>query len=119
VFKLTGDLKDAKNNLLTEEVELWKRNPIELIEELIGNPVFKEGMKYAPYKVHEGARRAWNQAASADAWCASNKAVQTWMSSVIAQGSGLIFVTKVSIFGYSSRRDDWPSTLEWVSNWPR
>lgn len=76
MFKLTGDLKDAKNNLLTEEVELWKRNPIELIEELIGNPVFKEGMKYAPYKVHEGAQRAWNQAASADLWWDAQVCIQ-------------------------------------------
>ncbi|OSX66647.1 hypothetical protein POSPLADRAFT_1133402 [Postia placenta MAD-698-R-SB12] len=29
-------------------IELWKRNPVECIKELIGNPAFKDDIKYAP-----------------------------------------------------------------------
>jgi hypothetical protein len=65
---LTGDLKDAHGQFLTEDVELWKRDPVEVIREIIGNPVFKDGMKYAPYRIHEGQHQAWDEAASGERW---------------------------------------------------
>lgn len=33
--------------------ELWKRNPIECIRELIGNPVFKDQLHYASERMYE------------------------------------------------------------------
>lgn len=56
---------------LTEEVELWKRDPVELIKELMGNPAFKDHLQYAPYKVFEGRSgtcRAWDEMATAEWW---------------------------------------------------
>lgn len=37
---------------MTEELELWRRNPVECVKELIGNPTFDGKMTYAPEKVY-------------------------------------------------------------------
>jgi hypothetical protein len=48
VFEITGDQVDARDargeRKLTEEVELWRRDPVECIKELIGNPAFQKHM---------------------------------------------------------------------------
>ena len=38
--------------MLKEEVELWRRDPVECVRELIGNPTFQAQMRYAPEKVY-------------------------------------------------------------------
>lgn len=35
---------------MTQTVDCWVRDPVALIEELIGNPEFKDVMDYAPYR---------------------------------------------------------------------
>ncbi|TDL30148.1 Zn-finger domain-containing protein [Rickenella mellea] len=45
-----GDQRDAEGNIMMEEVELWRRDPVECVRELIGNPAFRDGMAYAPEK---------------------------------------------------------------------
>ena len=47
-FRVQGDVVDANGALKTEDVELWHRNPVECIKELLGNPVFKGKQFYAP-----------------------------------------------------------------------
>ena len=64
MFEITGDqidisddLEGGNNKMMTEEVELWRRDPVEGIHELIGNPAFQLHMRYAPEKVFIGAKR--------------------------------------------------------------
>ncbi|KAG6839614.1 hypothetical protein C0991_000890 [Blastosporella zonata] len=45
---LTGDLMDENGKALTDELELWYRDPVECVQELISNPVFREIIKFAP-----------------------------------------------------------------------
>jgi hypothetical protein len=45
---MTGDRVDENGNPLTEDVELWFRNPMECIAQLIGNPSFDGAMSYVP-----------------------------------------------------------------------
>ena len=52
-IKLTGDMVDEEGNTMTEELELWYRDPVECIRELVGNPMFQDAMKYAPEKLFE------------------------------------------------------------------
>jgi len=33
-----------------EQLELWRRDPVECVRELMGNPAFKDVLKYAPEK---------------------------------------------------------------------
>jgi hypothetical protein len=62
IFEITGDqvdISDANNKekMMTDEVELWRRNPVEGIQDLIGNPAFKHHIRYAPEKVFTSAKR--------------------------------------------------------------
>jgi len=52
-------------------VELWHRNPVECVQELIGNPDFKQYMKYAPYRLYEnddGTNQCWDEMATGSWW---------------------------------------------------
>ncbi|KAH9933838.1 uncharacterized protein B0H18DRAFT_819413, partial [Fomitopsis serialis] len=48
LVELTGDIKDLDGQTMTEKLELWFRNPLECIRELIGNPAFRDAIRYAP-----------------------------------------------------------------------
>lgn len=50
-LKVTGDIKDNEGNARAEEVEIWHRNPVECIRELMGNSKFSGKMRYAPEKI--------------------------------------------------------------------
>ncbi|KAE9385288.1 hypothetical protein BT96DRAFT_960766 [Gymnopus androsaceus JB14] len=54
---VTGDLLDDNGAARTEEFELWCCDPLECIKELIGNPAFRDHMKYAPECVYEDVER--------------------------------------------------------------
>lgn len=61
--------ENGKNH--TEEVELWKRDPVACIRELIGNPRFINCMRYAPEHIYmdsNGTSRVYSEMATADWW---------------------------------------------------
>jgi len=71
ILEITGDRKDENGNVLVEEVEFWRRNPVECVRELIGNPAFEGFMKYAPerhYEDEELAIRIYDEMATGDWW---------------------------------------------------
>ncbi|KAJ7508692.1 hypothetical protein B0H11DRAFT_1704018 [Mycena galericulata] len=52
-----GDLPDLDKDptgatMRREENELWWRDPVECVQELIGNPAFRDVMRYAPEKLY-------------------------------------------------------------------
>ncbi len=70
-FEIQGDLIDENGNPRTEEVELWKQDPVACIRELIGDARFVKHMRYAPEHVYidkEGSSRAYSEMATADWW---------------------------------------------------
>jgi hypothetical protein len=52
---LRGDLQDDSGSDVVETLELWYRDPVDCIRELMGNPAFRNVMQYAPQKVFEDA----------------------------------------------------------------
>lgn len=57
------------------DLELWQRNPLDCIKELIGNPAFKACMRYAPErhfvdsnKVEGGLEEMFEEMWSARSW---------------------------------------------------
>lgn len=49
---------------MVEEVELWYRDPVECVRELIGNPLFDGKLAYAPeehYEDRDGTREVRNE----------------------------------------------------------
>ena len=59
VFEIVGDRVDVRDasgeRKLTEEVELWRKDPVECIKELIGNPAFEKHMRFKPEQVFSDA----------------------------------------------------------------
>ncbi|KAG1804410.1 uncharacterized protein BJ212DRAFT_1449765 [Suillus subaureus] len=66
-----GNHEDENGVPLQEEVELWSRNPVECVEELISNPFFKEDMAYSParaYADRAGLHRVIDEMWTAEWW---------------------------------------------------
>jgi hypothetical protein len=70
-FEIEGDELDEKGLKRKEILHLWKRDPVECIRELIGNPAFRNQMRFAPEKAYEdpeGKNRIFDEMWSGDWW---------------------------------------------------
>ena len=70
-FQIEGDVVGIDGELKTEDVELWHRNTVECIEELMGNPAFKGKQFYAPKRVYRnenGTNREYSEMWKGDWW---------------------------------------------------
>ncbi|TFK88136.1 hypothetical protein K466DRAFT_489540 [Polyporus arcularius HHB13444] len=68
VLTIKGNRKGPNGELLTEELELWRRDPLECVAELMGNPAFKGQTSFAPVMVKKGGVRYWGEMNTADWW---------------------------------------------------
>ena len=68
IVSVTGDLVGPNGQSLTEELEIWRRDPVECIEELIGNPAFEPFMSYAPVRVTKGGDRYYSEMNTCEWW---------------------------------------------------
>ena len=54
-----------------EKLELWHRDPVECVQKLMGNPMFKDLLKYAPEKAYldsKGKNHIYDEMWAADWW---------------------------------------------------
>ncbi|GJF00252.1 hypothetical protein PsYK624_165340 [Phanerochaete sordida] len=68
---ITGDLTDGNGKPLTENLEVWYRDPVECVQELLGNPMFTNHLAYAPervYRDHARKERNIDEMYTADWW---------------------------------------------------
>ncbi|KAI0683012.1 hypothetical protein BC835DRAFT_1423707 [Cytidiella melzeri] len=68
---VVGNILGEDGKAITEELELWRRNPVECIRELIGNPAFCGAMTLEPERVFgdkEGQSRIIDEMWTADWW---------------------------------------------------
>ncbi|KAJ7646426.1 hypothetical protein DFH06DRAFT_926842, partial [Mycena polygramma] len=76
VLDTRGDLPDLDKDptgqtMRREQSELWFRDPVECVRELIGNPAFSHAMRYAPeqlYEDSEGTNEIVNEIWTASWW---------------------------------------------------
>jgi hypothetical protein len=71
LVKVTGNIRGENDEEMTEELELWFWNPIEIVHKLIRNPTFKEHMAYAPEKAYQdedGSVRIFDEIWTGDWW---------------------------------------------------
>ncbi|KAJ7088511.1 hypothetical protein B0H15DRAFT_982284 [Mycena belliarum] len=52
IVTAAGNQLDENDEMMTEDLELWKRDPVECIKELMGNPAFHDYMAYVPERVY-------------------------------------------------------------------
>ncbi|KAG2150669.1 uncharacterized protein EDB93DRAFT_1083873 [Suillus bovinus] len=77
-ISVQGNRTDEKGEPLHEDVELWMRNPVECIKDLIRNPLFKDQMVYTPARTYTdsaGLHRVIDDMWTADWWCDMQKKV--------------------------------------------
>ncbi|PIL32079.1 hypothetical protein GSI_06784 [Ganoderma sinense ZZ0214-1] len=70
-WELVGDLVDEEGDVRTEEIELWRRDPVELVRELLGNPIFRDSLRYAPEQLfanEDGSARIYDETWTGDWW---------------------------------------------------
>ena len=87
LVQVHGDIEPVDNNLdndlmgdNSEQLELWMRDPVTCVRELIGNPAFDGRMAYIPERVYtdpEGQTCRYDEMWTADWWC------KTQVSSVL------------------------------------
>lgn len=68
---MCGNCEGENGELLEEEVELWSRDPVECVKELIRNPSFKADMAYTPARAYSdaaGEHRVIDEMWTADWW---------------------------------------------------
>ncbi|KAH7904150.1 hypothetical protein BJ138DRAFT_1019522 [Hygrophoropsis aurantiaca] len=71
MITVEGDLEGPDGKQLTEELELWLRDPVDCIREMMANPAFAGVMSYAPEKVYVDeteAGRRYDEMWTGDWW---------------------------------------------------
>ena len=71
ILRAEGDLLGDDGQPLIEELELWWREPVECVKELVGNPAFKKFMSFVPEQVFsdkDGKERVLDEMWTADWW---------------------------------------------------
>ncbi|KAJ6533437.1 Zn-finger domain-containing protein [Mycena vulgaris] len=112
IVTAAGNRVDENDELMSEELELWMRDPVECIRELMGNPVFREHMAYAPervYSTEEGDEesRIFDEMWTAEWWWKLQKLLPPG-----ACISGLILSSdKTQLSQFSGDKTAWPVYL--------
>lgn len=66
-----GDRIGEDGKPMAQVLDLWRRNPMAVIQELIGNPAFRDAMSYTPERVFEDEEkmeRVIDEMCTADWW---------------------------------------------------
>ena len=83
MVKVNGDRVGNDGEKMLEDLELWMRDPVECVKELIGNPVFKELMSFVPERVYtdkNGTNRIYDEMWTADPWWKMQVSVTKFLS---------------------------------------
>lgn len=71
IVTITGNVENEDGMRMEENVEVWRRDPVECVKELMGNPAFKDHMSYIAEHVYldkGGKVRIFDEMWTADWW---------------------------------------------------
>jgi hypothetical protein len=71
IIEVTGNQLDDDGNTMTEQLELWHRDPVECVKALMGNPGFKDFICYVLERVYmddEGKSRVFDKMWTGNWW---------------------------------------------------
>ncbi|EJF55614.1 hypothetical protein DICSQDRAFT_73320 [Dichomitus squalens LYAD-421 SS1] len=109
-WEVEGDLVDENGARKTEEIKLWRRDPVECIRELLGNLVFRAFIRYAPEKLftnHEGEERIYDEMWTADWWWD----VQGLLPAGATVAPVILSSDKTQLSRFSGDKQAWPVYL--------
>lgn len=70
-MQVKGDRPDGAGGFQTEILELWHRDPVECVRELLGNPAFRDSQHFVPeqhFRNRDGTNRQYDEMWTADWW---------------------------------------------------
>lgn len=92
IVTLKGNQFNEDGELLPpEKLELWRRDPVECVMELLGNPAFKNHIKCAPeqkYKDAEGKIWVFDEMWTADWWWDTQVSLM-WAGNILGAYQGV------------------------------
>ncbi|KAJ7760106.1 Zn-finger domain-containing protein [Mycena maculata] len=112
IVTAAGNRVDENDELMSEDLELWMRDPVECIKELMSNPAFRDHMAYAPERVYgtkEGHEesRIFDEMWTAEWWWKIQKLLPAG-----ACISGIILSSdKTKLSQFSGDKTAWPVYL--------
>ncbi|KAJ7250083.1 hypothetical protein B0H12DRAFT_1234544 [Mycena haematopus] len=112
IVTAAGNRLDENDELMSEDLELWMRNPVECIKELMSNPAFREHMAYAPERVYSTKEGRDESRIFDEMWT-----VNWWwnLQKLLPAGaciSGIIISTdKTQLSQFSGDKTAWPVYL--------
>lgn len=68
---MVGDVLDERGKPKEERVELWRRDAVDCVRELMGNPAWKDLLRYAPERWYEdeaGTKRMYGDMWTGEWW---------------------------------------------------
>lgn len=71
LLEAVGDVVGEDGRAKKEIVEVWSRNPVDCVRELMDNPGFRDSIRYAPerqYADADGKQRIYGNMGTANWW---------------------------------------------------
>ncbi|KAK0458986.1 uncharacterized protein EV420DRAFT_1629457 [Desarmillaria tabescens] len=110
-FELVGNVLDKDGTPIMQTIELWKRDPLACIKELMQDPRFMKHMRYAPEKMYtdEGMKnQAFDEMATGKWWWA--------MQRLLPKGATIAAIIlssdKTQLSTFSGDKSAWPPLVE-------
>ncbi|KAI6029102.1 hypothetical protein BKA83DRAFT_4461835 [Pisolithus microcarpus] len=110
MIDVCGDIVGEDGTLKHKQVELWRRDPVECVQELMGNPVFRDAMSYVPehaYTDANGENRIYDEMWTGDWWWD----VQTKLPEGAVVAPVILSSDKTSLSQFSGDKKAWPVYL--------
>ncbi|KAI0682454.1 hypothetical protein BC835DRAFT_1311511, partial [Cytidiella melzeri] len=112
MIKVTGSEKDAEGNSRekVELVELWKRNPVDCIKELIANPLLAEHMRFRSERLYENEDRKWpifSEMWTGEWW----ETIQELLPKGATVAPVILASDKTQLSNFSGNKSAWPVYL--------
>ena len=67
-IRVTGNILGPNKQFLTEDLEIWRRNAVTCVADLMGNTTFKDYIVYKPVRVKRNGQRYYSEMCMSEWW---------------------------------------------------
>ncbi|KIN92671.1 hypothetical protein M404DRAFT_172847, partial [Pisolithus tinctorius Marx 270] len=113
MIDVVGDAVTEDGSWRREQVELWRRDPVECVMELIGNPAFRDAMAYSPERAYtdsKGTNHIYDEMWTANWWW-DTSIVQGKLPASATVAPVILSSDKTSLSMFSGDKKAWPVYL--------
>ena len=86
IVTVEGDMVDENGACMVEDLELWFRDPVDCVRELLSNPAFIDYISFAPecvFSDSEGTERILDEMWTADWWWKTQVSHRLWLNDYV------------------------------------